>query len=213
MPALRRLVLLPLLALVALFALECATPTALTVTVYSEVACDKVSAVALVGGVSLAELGQKAPSSVSTRCDGDGRMGSVVVVPAGAKDENVAFALMQRVDGQPADGCLDPLQAGGCIVAKRQLRFQKHNQSDMRVDLRLSCLGVLCAADQTCVKGSCVDAQTTCGASCDELALSSSDGSGAPDGGTDVGAPEVGAPDAGAPDAGAPDAGDASSSS
>ena len=67
MPTTRRLVALVLLAVLALLALECATPTALTVTVYSEVACDKASVVALVGGVSLTELAQKAPSSVSTR--------------------------------------------------------------------------------------------------------------------------------------------------
>ena len=99
----------------------------------------------------------------------------------------------QRVDGQPADGCLDPTQASRCIVAKRQLRFQKHNQSDMRVDLRLSCLGVLCSADQTCVKGACVDAQTTCGASCDELTLAPSAATGINGNQADTSAPSAGA--------------------
>ena len=180
---LRRLLVLPLLVLVALLALpECATPTALTVTVYSEVACGKGSAVALVGGASLGELPQKAPSSVSTTCDADGRMGSVVLVPVASKDETVAFAVMQRADGQPADGCLNPAQASGCIVAKRQLRFEKHNSSDVRVNLRLSCLGVLCSTEQTCVKGACVDAQTTCGAACDESTLTPGADGGAPDG-------------------------------
>ena len=196
----RRLVVVPLLGLVALFGVECATPTALTVTVYSEVACGKGSAAALVGGASLAALSQRAPSSVSTKCDADGanvRMGSVVLVPSGAKDETVAFAVMQRADGQPADGCLDPAQASGCIVAKRQLRFERHSASEMRVDLRLSCLGVPCSAEQTCVQGTCVEARTTCGASCDERTLSPGD---------DGGVPDASAPDASLPDAPPPDA-------
>lgn len=159
---------LPLSGLGAVVAIECATPTVLTVTIYSELACTKGSAVALVGAASLGELIGKAPSSVSATCDADGRMGSVAILPSGSKDESVAFAVMQRADGQPADGCLDPLQSKGCIVAKRQLRFGRHVRSDMRVDMRLSCLGVLCATDETCVKGTCVAAELACGRSCDD---------------------------------------------
>ncbi len=92
-------------------------------------------------------------------------------MPTAAKDELIAFAVMQRADGQPADGCLDPKQSSGCIVAKRQLRFAKHNASEMRIDLRLSCLGITCNTNETCVKGICLGAQTTCGAACDETAL------------------------------------------
>ena len=163
MVLLRRLLGVPL---VVALALQCAPPTDLTVTVYSEVPCAKGSPVVLVGGSSVTELPSRTTSSVSTECLDDGRMGSVVVVPATSTDETVVFALMQRADGQPADGCLDPAQASGCIVAKRQLRFQSHNESDMRVDLRLSCLGVTCPVDQTCVEGGCVDV-VTCGAACD----------------------------------------------
>ena len=188
LPEPRRLLVLALLALGAVFGIECAAPTSLTVTVYSELACGKGSSVALVGGASLVDLAQRAPSSVSTKCDAEGgevRMGSVVLVPSAAKDETVAFAVMQRADGQPADGCLDPAQASGCIVAKRQLRFERHNQSEMRVDLRLSCLGRPCSPEQTCVSGACVEARTICGASCGERALRPSDDGGAPDGSDD----------------------------
>ncbi len=168
MPRRTRWVAWLLFGLSAAFALKCATPTALTVTVYSELTCTRGSAVVLVGASTLGEIVGKAPSSVSATCDADGRIGSVVILPAASKDEALAFAVMQRADGQPAEGCLDPAQSNGCIVAKRQLRFARHFQSDMRIDMRLSCLGVLCATDETCLKGTCVAAQTSCGASCDE---------------------------------------------
>jgi alpha-tubulin suppressor-like RCC1 family protein len=147
------------------------TPTSLTIEVYSEVPCDRQAAAALVTGPSLAELASGAPSASSTKCDADGHLGSVVIVPSGSKDASISFALMTRPDGQSADTCLDRAQASGCIVAKRRLRFEPQHEIAMRLDLRLSCLGVSCSDDQTCVRGACVAADIECGASCDETAL------------------------------------------
>ncbi len=177
----RRVVFLASFSCSFILAPACATPTALTLTIFGELACDKGSVVALVGGGGLEALPFKAPSSVSTTCDAAGRRGNVVVLPTASNDESVAFAVIQRADGQPADGCLDPKQSSGCIVAKRQLRFAKHASSEMRIDLRLSCLGITCDTNETCVKGRCLDAQTTCGAACDETALEGRTGGANPD--------------------------------
>ncbi len=160
-------------ALAVLLVPACATPTALTLSVYSELECDKGSVIAVVGGSALDTLPSKAPSSVSTTCDATGRRGSVVVLPTASKDEWLGLAVMQRADGQPADGCLDARQSARCIVAKRQFRFTKHNTTDMRVDLRLSCLGISCKPDETCFRGACVEALTACVGACDETSLGS----------------------------------------
>lgn len=144
---------------------NCAQPTQFTVSVASEVPCKSNARVVLIGAKSLAALASSAPSASSTRCVDDGglsRMGEIVLVPQGAKDQAIAFAFATRPDGQAADTCLEPAQAAGCIVARRQLRFVPHESTSLGVPLRLSCLGVTCPDDQTCAKGRCVEATVTC---------------------------------------------------
>ncbi len=123
-------------------------------------------------------------------------MGSVVVVPTISNDESFAFAVMQRPDGEAADSCLDPRRQPDCIVAKRQLRFVKRARSNMRVDMRISCLGIGCAVTETCVKGTCVHSESACGASCDEDVLLSAQTStqvaARPDAGTQNPGPSAG---------------------
>lgn len=167
---------------------HCATPTSLTLDVFSEVPCGKGSGAVLVVAPTLRELKGGAPSSSSTRCDADGHLGSVVVVPGGAKDSSLALSVMTRADGQSADACLEAQNAAGCIVAKRQLRFERRTEIKMRVDLRLSCLGVTCLETETCVRGACLPADVSCGADCDESVLMQVAGGGAlADGGVNDG--------------------------
>ena len=155
------------LALVA----SCATPTSIAIDVYTDAPCASHPPASLVMSGSLGELSSSAPSAASTRCEPDGHLGRVVISPGGAKDAPIALALMLRPDGQVADGCLDAKNAAGCIVAKRRLRFERRTEIEMRVDLRLSCLGVVCAEGETCVRGGCVPADISCGAGCDEATL------------------------------------------
>ena len=153
--------LLLVLLIAALFAplAQCAAPTALDVLVYSEVPCAVHALAAIAGGGSVQELAGHPPGGTSAVCVADvapsNALGHVVVTPAASRDGTVAFAVMQRPDGAPADECLDPAKSNGCIVAKRQLRYQPHQSVPIRIDLRLSCLNVACAADQTCVQGAC----------------------------------------------------------
>jgi hypothetical protein len=188
-----RLVGLALASFVAL--VRCAAPTAIRVQVHSEVPCDKHADVALVGGTSLAELASKAPAATSTTCDADS-VGEVVLQPSSDKSAEVAFELMTRPDGQPGETCADPANASACIVARRQLHFSPHDVLEVRVDLRLQCLGVVCDPTQTCVKGACVDANVIadCHGLCDESSLATA---------TPVPPPPQNAGDAGA-DAGGP---------
>jgi len=187
-----------------LCASDCATPTALLVDIYSEVPCSAGATVALIGSNQLADLATKAPSAESTECTSAGAeasMGRVVLIPPGAKNESIVFALMTRPDGQPPDSCLDPTNAGSCIVVKREILFLPRTELDMRVDLRLSCLGIPCPLDQTCVNGACVSAvvnPSSCVVSCGESSLEPDDaGAGtdaAPDAPRDSGADAAGGP-------------------
>jgi len=175
----------PSLAIPALLAawtvVGCRTATSLNVSVDSEVGCNGAT-VALVGGGSLEALGMVSAQTVSSQCaaadGGEAAMGNVVIVPLSEDDESIAFAVMTRPDGESPTACLEAAQAPSCIVARRELRFIPHTALAMRVDLRLSCLGVICPGDETCVKGQCLAAQVnpgSCSASCDEGSLASTD--------------------------------------
>ncbi len=156
--------------------LDCAGPTAIEIDVYSEVPCSTNAEVVLTVADDVSTLPGRAPSSTATRCDpvGDGtfRRGNVVLVPQDSKDKKIAFQMTTRNDAQPvASTC--GASGTGCIAARRQLRFLAHEVQTVRVDLRLSCLDVVCPGAQTCVKGQCVGADLvgTCTGGCDEGTL------------------------------------------
>ncbi len=168
----------PLLGVAILPLIECATPTDVHVTVFTDVGCDKGAQVSLVGADNVGDLAGKPPSSASTHCtpksDGTQALGDIVLRPLKGTSETMVFELMIRPDGASADTCNLPENAGSCIVAKREVHFTSHTELEMRVDLRTSCLGVTCAdPSQTCVRGQCTSAlaPASCSRGCDESSL------------------------------------------
>lgn len=153
----------------------CASPTAITVDVYTEVDCTKDAEVSLTLADTLPALADSAPSSTSTGClaGAAGHVGTVVIAPSGDEDAQVSFAVATRDDGGETDDCLTSPIPVACIVARRQLRFAPHLDLPMRVDLREACRGVDCPASQTCVEGQCVSAivPASCSDGCTESAL------------------------------------------
>lgn len=149
----------------------CASPTAITVDVYTEVPCAKGAEVSLTLADGLDALSASAPSSTSAGClDQGGHVGSIVIAPAGDEGKLVTLAVATRDDGGATEECLASPLPDACIVARRQLRFDPHLDLPVRIDLRDACRGVDCPADQTCVKGTCVSAVVPAGCSgtCDD---------------------------------------------
>lgn len=145
---------------------DCRGATNIRITTYSEVECARNARVAFAIAHDVAGLRDVAPASYSTKCTpaappfgGLNDTGTVVVAPASADDAFVSVAFMTRPDGESPESCLDPKEGPRCIVARRQLRFFPHEETSLAVELRLSCLGVVCPSDQTCRKGVCVDAR------------------------------------------------------
>jgi hypothetical protein len=136
---------------------SCLTATEIAVDVTTDVPCDHVRSTT----ISVGELGPNgiddgAFASTQTRC-ADGRIGTLVIVPSGANDSDVAFRVTTGVD-KPAEECKG---AGGqgCIVARRALRFLPHTRLDVPVAMRGSCEGIVCVDPATtCVVGACVPA-------------------------------------------------------
>ena len=162
-------------AILAVVLAGCASPTAITVDVYTEVPCAKDAEVSLTLADSLSALADSAPSSSDRGCmsESDGHVGSVVIAPADDKDKRIAFAIATRDDGGATDDCLASPLPPACIVARRQIRFAPHLDLPMRIDLRDACRGVDCPADQTCVKGACASAVVpeSCKGACDDSQL------------------------------------------
>lgn len=103
------------------------------------------------------KLEDKAPAAVTTACAGDGdlkRIGSIVVVPSDAVEDEVGLKVVAGIDVS-TDACKAPEYAG-CIVARRTIRFVPHTELVLPVVLRGTCEGVPCDATTTCVLGQCV---------------------------------------------------------
>ena len=158
---------------------SCASPTAITVEVYTEVDCAEDAEVALTVSPDLVSLVERAPSSTSRGCAASGRVGDVVIAPADEIDQQVAFAIATRLEVAPLEDCLRSPIPADCILARRQIRFASGEDLRMRIDLRLSCQAIDCPPDQTCVKGACVPAALDpedCVGGCDESVLGGGDG-------------------------------------
>lgn len=164
----------------------CQGATAIVVDVTTDLPCGTPRAAHVTTTISvgpLSGLDGRPPSATTTRCDPKtGRIGSLVVVPSGADDAEVAVRVLTAVDRTPAEcdlaGASDPR---GCIVARRALRFLPHDTLEVPIAITEACDGVVCASDETCSDGGCAPATMDSSPSC------ASSGT-CDDGGSDAGA-------------------------
>lgn len=138
------------------FAPGCREPTEVTVEVWSDVPCAELRGtsitVARPGAIETAQ-----PRTVATTCDAkSGFVGSLVVVPSGARSEDLAVRVVAGI-GAPAESCAPPSYAG-CIVARRALRFVPHTSLVVPIRLTRDCRDVPCDAQSTCVRAGCANA-------------------------------------------------------
>jgi hypothetical protein len=147
--------LLPMLALVAT---SCRSPTEIVLKVHTNVACTDSGewrGVAVYVGEPGAALEKKWPTLVTTQCDADGYVGSLIVAPSGDKGERVGLRVVAGLSRDP-ETCEEAGYAG-CIVARRALRFSPHDALELNVELLTDCKSRACDPNHTCVSGSCVD--------------------------------------------------------
>jgi alpha-tubulin suppressor-like RCC1 family protein len=91
---------------------------------------------------------------------GEGRIGDLVVIPAGARDGRASIKAVLAIDGVSPENCDAPQNKARCVIAKRNFRFIEHTARTLPVVLRDDCLGVTCEDDPdgTCEHGQCVSA-------------------------------------------------------
>jgi len=139
--------------------LACAPPTQILLEVRSD-ACTgepgqaRLNATNIYVG-NLQSIDQRPPSVARTGCDSDRVVGTLVVVPSGAKDDEVVLKVVGGVESQP-DRCMPP-EYKGCIVQTRIVRFEPRSTTNVAIQLSRACLNVTCAAGKTCDDGACVD--------------------------------------------------------
>ena len=148
--------------------LGCQPPTEITLELSTDIACPGSFQGVTVTVASRDAVETNAAGAVTTQCDSvTGRIGSIVVVPSGSRDDEVAIKVVAGRDMSPEDCTADngygadAPGAKGCAVARRILRFVPHTPLELPIELRDVCVGVKCAPQDTCVNGICVSAEVT----------------------------------------------------
>jgi hypothetical protein len=152
---------LPLAVLGALLAVACRDPTQIVLQVHTDVPCSAGNpwqGVAVYLGSPGHSLEEAQPTLVSTTCDEQGSVGSLVVVPSGAKDDEVGLRVVAGLERTPEDCAAHDYD--GCIVARRSLRFTPHDSLEIDLDLRRDCVSIGCDEEHTCFLGRCVESET-----------------------------------------------------
>jgi formylglycine-generating enzyme required for sulfatase activity len=140
---------------------DCRAATEIRVEITTD-ACTEVRGTAIVVGHA-SDVDQRGPAATTNGCtrsrggDGSvGRIGSLVIVPSGAEDEEVGIKIATGL-GKTWQECMGGGE--GCIVAKRTIRFSPNTKLDLPIVMSRSCAGVKCADGQTCDDGKCKSAQ------------------------------------------------------
>jgi len=84
-----------------------------------------------------------------------GSIGTLVITPSGAKNEQVAVRIVAALNENSASNCDDSEGKAllNCIVSKRLTRFVEGKNVDVTIMIEPECNGVECPAELVCVKG------------------------------------------------------------
>ena len=149
-----------LVGLIAASVASCLDPTQITLDVRTDVRCELVRGLTIVGGRPGAVEGAP-PTTETTRCLPSGEIGTLVATPKETKSDNVAFKVVMGVDRPVAD-CKSEDGYKGCIIQRRQVAFVPRTPITLPVYMLLVCVGVPCDENSTCAaNGKCVPAKIT----------------------------------------------------
>lgn len=153
-------------ALAAGAAQGCYGATEISVTLTTNADCASMVTQLYTGAAGTVDVGT-APAAEKSSCEvvSEGRIGTLTIVPSGARDDRFDVEAVAAV-GVPASDCTSLRTAttsapvgmpktAGCIVARRRVSFRPHHALSLPIKLSASCIGVPCGADQTCDLGVC----------------------------------------------------------
>ncbi|HEY5962175.1 MAG TPA: cellulose binding domain-containing protein [Polyangiaceae bacterium] len=138
----------------------CREPTEAYLELATNAVCEDVVATS----ITIAQPGELEAALADTttrRCSSvDGRIGSLTVVPADEDNDSFSVRVVTGL-GKSPDECVADNYTGGCIVARRSLRFIPHRTLHLPIDMLAICRDIPCGETQTCKNGHCVDAKIT----------------------------------------------------
>ena len=140
---------------------DCLDPTQITLEISTDIPCSELHETSISSG-TLAQLESRPAVATTAHCEpATGRVGSIVLVPGQSGDAatRVVAAFGAR---KTADECVAAGFKGGCIVARRSVRYVSHTRLRLPVRLEGVCADMPCKADETCVNGQCVPAMVDC---------------------------------------------------
>ena len=149
-----------LFALASLVA-GCRSATEIVLDVRTDVPCASPASwqgIAISVGEPGVDVESRAPVLTTTACPASGEVGSLVVVPTGAKNAEVGIRVVAGITRKPEDCAANGYD--GCIVSRRTLTYLPHQSEQVVVDLTSDCIGNACDINHTCVDGSCTDTVT-----------------------------------------------------
>jgi hypothetical protein len=150
------------IALAAASLSDCLDPTEIEIVVSTDVPCGSIASTAIAIGPNGDD--SRPVSAVTPACSDDGGIGTLIVTPSHGLDDSVGIRVMLGENPVGGDQCKPP-GFEGCIVARRQLRYDPHHPLTLPVELQQACLDHPCDPNSTCFDGQCVDAGAP---SCDE---------------------------------------------
>ena len=156
---------------VAALGASCRAATEITVTLTTDVPCATLPVSIRVGGTAVQADARGAQAAGDLACSG-ADLGTIVLVPSGAKDDTVALEVIAAADGDAA-ACASPASLGPhCIVARRKISYLPHTSLPLPIALHAKCQGIVCGADATCVAdGGCRNATCDASRGCEEGTL------------------------------------------
>jgi len=132
----------------------CRSATSITLEVRTDLPCAGVPLNVGIAAARPGELDAHGYLATTSWCNRSStHVGSLVLVPAEADDEDVAVRVVGAEGRDPATCTL--ADATGCIVVNLRLRYVPHENQNVSVELAAACVGVSCPSGSTCVEGGC----------------------------------------------------------
>ncbi|MBK6695765.1 MAG: hypothetical protein IPG50_26670 [Myxococcales bacterium] len=133
----------------AALAWACLEPTQITVRLTTDVPCAELRGTSIYNGTGADAI----PVTTTNDClEGSPHtIGTLVLAPSGtSKDDLVTITTVAGVDVR-SEECTAANQWKGCIVARRKLRYEKHEPLDLPIFLASACRDRACGDDETCI--------------------------------------------------------------
>ena len=139
----------------------CLEPTEAVLDISTNAECSAVAGTGITAGKD-GEVELASFDTSTTQCQGQGDIGSIVLLPDGDNTGPFAFKVVTSLGTTAVESCVAPDYGPSCIVARRSMHFVPNLPFHVPLKMSLACAGVVCPDGQTCAEGICVNSTIDC---------------------------------------------------